>query len=468
MKKNIVSSYFSGLIDAYNGESYGAILRYFFPEFITNLLIYSMPFWIDAVFIGALSSTEAYVALGITNGFIHLLIKTAEAFSVGTVVLSGKLNGKNKYKEAGRALVDSFWMTTILGIAFSILLYIAAPFIYPWYGVQKEVSVLGVPFLRARAIGVLCMFMYFALVGFMRGIKNTRTPMKIFMCGAIVFIFFDYALIFGKFGFAARGLQGSAIATCIQYGVMLIISVLYMVYKKKLRRYSIVLLEPFKDWRYVIHLAKISLPVLIDKTTMAMAYVWLGKMIAKMGTCGTAAFCVVKDMERFAFLPAIAFAQVITLLVSNDVGACRWDAIKTNIKKIIFLALCMVALILVFFSYNAAFIIEVFDRKGEFTGMAKTAFPILSVLVIFDVLQIILSGALRGSGNMYVVTVVRFVICLFYFCPFSYILSTWDFQDEVTKFIAIYGAFYVGNAFMSIAYVYWFRRGEWKKTTTIS
>ena len=71
MKKNLVASYFAGLTDARNGESYTSILSYFFPEFITNLLLYSMPFWIDAVFIGSLSSVDAYATLGVTNTFIH-------------------------------------------------------------------------------------------------------------------------------------------------------------------------------------------------------------------------------------------------------------------------------------------------------------------------------------------------------------------------------------------------------------
>lgn len=198
---------------------------------------------------------------------------------------------------------------------------------------------------------------------------------------------------------------------------------------------------------------------------MAVSYVWLGKMIAPMGTCGVAAFCAVKDMERFAFLPAIAFAQVITFLVSNDVGNQNWDAIKSNIKKVIFLASIMVLSILFILSLNPAYIIHIFDKKGEFTVMAARAFPVLSLLVFFDLLQLILSGALRGTGNMRIVMVVRFVICLGYFVPFSYLLSHWHIQNQLLKFVLIYGAFYFGNALMSIVYINRFRGEGWKKPT---
>ncbi len=465
MKKGLLESYMAGITDETHGESYGTLLRYFFPEFITNLLLYSMPFWLDAVFIASLSSTSTYVTLGVTNNFIHLFIKIAEALSVGTLVLSGQFNGMSAYKNAGRTIRDAFWVTCIVGFMFASFLYFGAPFIYRWYGVSDDIIHLGVPFLRLRAIGVLCMFVYLALVGFLRGIKNTRTPMKIFIVGTIVFGFFDYILIFGKFGFSPLGLQGSAIATLLQYCTMTIIALGYILFNAKNRKFGIALFSVFKDVSYVKRLILLSWPVFIDKATMALAYIWLGKMIVPMGTCGVAAFCVIKDMERFAFLPAIAFAQVITFLVSNDFGTKNWEGIKSNIKKVIFLASLMVFTILLIVSLNSTLIVSIFDKKGEFTVLAARAFPLLSLLVFFDLVQLILSGALRGACNVRIVMKVRFIICLCYFVPLSYLISHWHIQNQLIKFVLIYGAFYLGNALMSIIYINRFRGERWKTPT---
>lgn len=463
--KKFVSRYIDDMYVGNKGEKYGKIVRYFLPEFVTNFLLYAMPFWLDAAFVGSLSSTDTYATLGITNSFIHLIIKVGEALSVGTLVLSGQLNGRNSFEDAGRAMRDAFWITTILGVTFGGVLFFGARFIYGWYGVSPEIIELGVPFLRLRAIGVLCMFIYLALVGFLRGIKNTRTPMKIFIFGSSLFVFFDYVLIFGKWGFPAMGLQGSALATVIQYVSMMIIALSYVLFNHKNRKYGISLFSALKDVSYVKHLLVLTWPVVLDKAIMAWAYVWLGKMIATMGTSGIAAFCVVKDMERFSFLPAIAFAQVITFLVSNDVGVKNWDNVKSNIKKVVFLATIMVVFILAVFIYYRAFIIGVFDKKGEFSCLAMQAFPLLSVFILFDLLQLILSGALRGAGNVHIVMIVRFVTCFFYFVPVSYLLSQWDFDNPAVKLILIYGSFYLGNALMSIWYIRRFRSEGWKTPT---
>lgn len=461
MKKNLFMSYIAGITDTKNGESYSRIMRYFIPEFITNLIVYSMPLWLDAIFISYLKSTPTYATLGVTNNVIHFVLKVAEALSVSTVVLSGQFNGRKDYKQVGRTMRDAFWITCFVGIIFFLLLYYGGYWIYYWYGVSEDIIELGVPFLRLRALGVLFMFIYFAFVGFLRGIKNTRSPMKIFIFGAMVFMVADYIFIFGKCGLPAMGLQGSALATSIQYALMLIIALGYVVLNPKNRKYGIELFSVFNDKHDMYRLIKLSAPIVIDKATLAMAYIWLGKMIAPMGTIAIASFCAIKDIERFAFLPAIAFAQVITFLASNDFGANNWDNIKINMKKIILLAAIMVCTILTIFYVWSDQLIYLFDKKGEFSPLVLKVLPFMSVLVIFDLLQLILAGALRGTGNMHTVMIARLIICLFYFVPCSYLFSSMNIESQALKFILIYGSFYIGNALMSILYIKRFRSEHW-------
>jgi Na+-driven multidrug efflux pump len=182
-----------------------------------------------------------------------------------------------------------------------------------------------------------------------------------------------------------------------------------------------------------------------------------------LGKEGAAAFSVLKDMERFAILPALAFAQVITFLVSNDYGVQNWDGIKNNTKKVLFLSSIMVIGVLLFFGVFYEQIICMFDKKGKFSGLASQAFPFLSVLIFFDLLQLILAGALRASGNANIVMIVRLAVCVGFFGPVSYLFSKMQIADHSWQFILIYSAFYIGNALMSLAYIHRFRGKNWNK-----
>ncbi|KIX85338.1 MATE family efflux transporter [Vermiphilus pyriformis] len=463
MKKGLVASYVAGIKDIYHGETYSTIMRYFIPECITAFLIYSLPSILDSYFICCFKSTPTYALLSITNNWSHFIFKITEAFSVATVVMVGQRNGNHEYRSAGDAARDAFWISAILGGVLAGLLYISAYWIYKLHGVAPEMIAMGIPFLQLRSFAIFLCFMYMACIGFLRAIKNTRVPMLIFAAGSLIFIVLDYIFIFGRCGVQARGLQGSALASCIQYGVMLIIALGYILGHRKYRKYGLHLFVgafTFKNLKYWFELAW---PMVLDKATLAGAYVWLGILITKLGTNYSATFGAIKDLERLAFTPAIACAQIITFLVSNDYKLQNWENIKTNIKKIIFLASVFVFSGLLLICCKPLVFLQIFDRTGDFAQMAARIFPVISVLVFFDLLQLILSGALRGSGNVNTVMLVRLAVCCGYFVPVSCIIWYLPITDLTLKFVLIYGSFYVGNALMSVIYINRFRTDEWKQ-----
>ena len=464
MKQGLLASYFAGILDKHHGEGYWRILGYFLPEFITSLVIFALPFWIDSYFISFLKSTPAYATQGTTNNTLHLLFKVAEAFSIGTVILVGNFNGLHEYKKAGRVFRDAFWITVGFGVIFATTLYFTAHIILSWLNASPEIIALGIPFWRLRAIGIFFTFLYLAFMGFLRGIKNTRTPMYIFVIGALVFVILDYGLLFGAFGLPAIGFNGSAWACVAQSIIMTIVAALFVLLDPQYRRFEIKIFSDITHFSYIKELFFIMWPIIIDKATLAFAYIWLSKMLNTMGTCTTASFCAIKDLERFAFLPAIAFAQIITFLVSNDYSVHNWAGIKSNIKKIIFLASLMVFSILAVFSFYPAQLMKLFDKTGDFTALTVRIFPILSVLVFFDLVQLILAGALRGAGDVKTVMWTRVIVCVVYFIPVSYVLVHMPITDPAIKFLVIYSSFYIGNGLSSIIYINRLRGNEWKSS----
>lgn len=470
MKKTLIGSYIAGIKDRSQGESYGTILGYFYQEFITALILQNVLLvLIDSFFIANSSTCSAYATLGVTNILFHFITKISEGFSIGMVVMCGQYNGKAAYKETGRAVVDSFWATCVIGGFIAAFLYFSAYYIYLFFEVPSHMIALGTPYLKLRAVGVFFNFVSFALLGFLRGIKNTRIPMVLSIIGAVTFVFFDYVLIFGKLGFTACELQGSAFASVIQFGVIFFGALLFILFDSEMRKYSINLFSSVCA-KNVKTLVMLSWPVMLDKGAFALCQLWLAKMMGIIANATTAqtgnvllsSFVAIKDMERVAILPAAAFAQVITFLVSNDYPLLNWTGIKNNIKKILMLSSLMVFTILTFFSLYPNIFLCCFDKKGLFSSFAAVAIPILSVLVFFDLLQLILSAALRGAANVKIVMWSRILITVFFFMPLSYGLAILPIKNPLLQFILVYGSLYIGNALMSVIYIRYFRTEKWK------
>jgi len=436
-----------------SGESYWRIIRLFLPEFVTALVLYSLITIIDAKLVAELKNTTLFATLGTTNTLTYFITKVAEGLSVGTVVLCGHYNGSHEPKQVGQSVVSSLWTTALVGMMISGFLFFGASSIYQWYGVSPGMAQAGVPFLQIRAIGLFFLFLYFSIVGFLRGIKNTRVPMVLFTIGAATFVFFDWVLIYGKWGFSRLGLQGSAYAFMIQYIVMFTCGLLYILFNPHLRSYSIQLLRAY-DLYKARRLLLLGFPVMIDKATLAWAGIWVVSRLAPLGEVVCASFSATKDMMQLAFIPAIAFGQVLTLLVSNAAGAENWLGVKSDIKKVIILTMSIVLVIMVLFSLFATHIMQfLFDVEGAFTPFAARAFPILSALALLDLLQLLLSAALRGVGDVRSVMIIRLAVSILFFWPASWVLARMPIDGPLIKFIVVYATFYIAGGIMCVLYI---------------
>jgi len=429
------------------------IFKYWLPEIVTQFIFIIFPLMADSYIVASLKSTALYGALGTANALLHVLLKFSEAIPIGSVAIVGRHNGAKQYEKCGKDLGDTFWTSTFIGIAQFVLIFITAASIYRILGVPEKMVELGAPFLRLRSLGVLIVFISNALLYFMRAIKNTRVPMVISLIGLSSFLFFDYALVLGKLGFPQLGLHGAALATIIQYSLMCAISIAYLLSRVDYRKYFPTLFIWHFSTRRVAHLLSLSWRIMIDKTAITMSYIWLFKLITPLGAYAITSFDVIKNLERFALLPAIALAQVITFLVGNKLGEQDPEGAKANIKKVLVLAVVITGSTLLIFCIKARYFVSFFDPQNEFTHIAAPAFIMVSTLVVFDFIQLILAGSLRGAGDVKTVMYARLICCGLFFVPLSYFISKIHIANIAVKFSLIYGSFYLTTGIIGFIFM---------------
>jgi putative MATE family efflux protein len=446
------------------GESVSDILRYWLPELISSMILITLPPLIDSYIVSNSQTLTSYGALAVAVNFLYTLTKFAEAIPVAAMAVIGRYNGAKSYDKCGETLGSTFWLTVAIGLLQFVVILFAASAIYRWMGVPEEMVAVGAPFLKLKSLGIFLIFTLLGFVGFMRGIKNTTMPMYINIAGIITFIFFDIALVLGKWGFPQLSLHGSAVATILQYAVMNGIAVAYVMFNPDYKKYFKRVFFMICSGKKMLKIANLSWPIIIDKTSFALSYVWLAKMIAGMGTYAIATYDVVKNLERFAFLPAMAFAQVVTFLVSNRLGGNDTDGASANIKKTLFLSIGAVGICLFFMCINATYLVSFFDPRGSFTAFAATVFPLISMFVIFDLVQIIIAGALRGAGDVRAVMWTRFGVTLFLFGPAAYLVEKLPISNVVLKFSLIYSTYYLSTGAMAFFFLHRVLSHKWQKT----
>lgn len=445
----------------HNGESNRKIIAYWIPELISAAILISLPSIIDSWIITRLGTTM-HGALGMGTNFLHTLIKLAEAIPVASIAIIGRHNGAKDYEKCGEGLGDIFWTTFILGLVQYLLILLSAHAIYNWLNVPEAMITAGAPFLRLKSIGVFMIFLALGFMSFMRAVKNTQMPMLLNIFGIAIFVFFDYALVLGKFGLPQMGLTGSALATILQYGFMCTASLLYILLNADYKKYFPKAFFSAFSIQRMLHLLNLSWPIIIDKSAIALSYVWLSKMIASIGEHAITSYDVVNKCERFTLLPAIASASVITFIVSNDLGAKKYAVAQANIKKIYLFSCIAVMPAMLILCLNARYFISFFDPFNKFTNYAAAVLPIITILAFFDFTQLVLAGALRGAGDVKTVMWGRFFACACFFVPISYLLNQLTGLNDTTRFILVYGSFYLTTGIMGLAFLYRIKSHKWQ------
>lgn len=130
----------------------------------------------------------------------------------GTTTLVGFHYGANDPEACGEICVHAFFLAIAGGIAIGSAGFFFAPQLYALMGATGDVAAEGTRYFRIRIAATPFTFLFYVLVGFMRGIQNTRTPLVIALAANGLNLLLDYLLIYGKAGLPALGLRGAAIA----------------------------------------------------------------------------------------------------------------------------------------------------------------------------------------------------------------------------------------------------------------
>jgi MATE family multidrug resistance protein len=168
----------------------------------------------DTAMIGRLG-VEPLAARAVGAALIGGIYWIFTFLSFGTTSLVGHHHGARDLRGCGETYLNAIFVALLGGVAVACGGLLFAPSLYRLMGAEANIINEGVPYFRIYIAGAPFTFIFFASVGFFRGIQNTRTPMIIAFLITGIHLSLDYALIYGKFGFPRLGLNGAAVAAWV-------------------------------------------------------------------------------------------------------------------------------------------------------------------------------------------------------------------------------------------------------------
>jgi MATE family multidrug resistance protein len=278
------------------------------------------------------------------------------------------------------------------------------------------------PFLRALNWGSLPLLAYFALRRYLQAVNVVLPIMLALISANIVNLVGDWALIYGHLGFPAMGITGSGWSTCfarIYMAGVLVVTLLWVESKRSLPEWTG---EVRINRRRVVALLKLGAPAATQIFLEIGAFSAATALIARLGPVPLSGHEIALNCAALSFMVPVGISSAAAVRVGQQLG--RKDpegARRAGWSAIILGAGFMTCSGLVFVSIPV-WISRLFSPDPVVIRTGARLLLVAAAFQLFDGLQTVATGALRGSGDTKTPMLANFVAYWLIGLPVGYFL----------------------------------------------
>lgn len=375
-------------------EEFRSQLQLAVPVMVVQLGLYAMGA-VDAAFMGRVSELEfGAVALGHAFSFVLLGFAMGALAALDPIV--SQAHGAREDEAVSRALQRGIVLALFLSLLVGGVLLFTEPLLHALRQ-PPEVVPLARDFIFISIAGVPGFLLFVAQRQTLQATHRLR-PLLVVIVGANALnVFLDWALIRGHLGAAASGAAGCAWATVVARWALAL--ALPWVAGVELRGRLWPLRAGVWDVRVFLRMLHVGLPIGISFGLEIGAFSCVLFFMGQLGSLELAAHQVAISLASTSFMVPLAISMAAAVRVGNAIGRGEPAAVKRACKAALALG------VLTMGTSGALFVLlpwplaRLFTNLPDVLALAVTLIPIAGLFQIFDGLQGVAFGCLRGMAD---------------------------------------------------------------------
>ena len=386
--------------------------------------------FVDNVMVGQLGAAElAAVSLG--NSFFFIAMSLAIGFATAITPIVAEADSSKNIMGVKDALKHGLILCSIMGVSLYLLLMLVKPIMFEM-NQPLEVVKLAIPYLNFIALSIIPLTIFEALKRFSDGLSNTKYPMYATILANVINITHNYLLIFGYYGFPKLGITGAAIGTLVSRIIMAIFLWIIFINKAKFKQYIVNLnfkIINSSIFKKIIDLGFPSALQMLFEVGIFTSAIWLSGVLGKNFQ---AANQIAFNLSAMTFMIGVGLNVAAMIRVGNQKGLADFVSLR-RIAFSIFLLVILIEIVFAFMFFtlrdwlptlyldteNVAKLIE----NQEVIMIASELLIIVALFQIFDGLQVVILGALRGMQDVKIPTIMTFIAYWLIGFPICYYLG---------------------------------------------
>jgi multidrug resistance protein, MATE family len=352
---------------------------------------------VDTIMVGSLGPAAiGAVALG------NAICYTPSLFGVGLLLgldtLVSQAYGRADHDECHRWLAQGVYLACIAAVPLMALIGLAS-FYFTHFHITPEVAVPASGYTARLLWSTLPLLLYAATRRYLQGVGQVRVITVTYVLANLVNWFGDWVLIYGKLGFPTLGVNGSAISTVFAR-VTMAAGLLAFAWRYERKRGH----PLFRHWA-APEAARL-------KKLLQLGAPAAGQLLLEVGAWNLATFSVgyltpvalathqiVLNYASVTYMVPLGISAAAAVSVGHAIGS--GDAARARRAGWLALALgtsfmLLASIVLVAFPRP---LIALYTRDPRVMAVGPALLVIVAAFEIFDAMQIVSTGALRGLGE---------------------------------------------------------------------
>lgn len=427
------------------------------PMFLGNLLqaLYNV---VNSMWVGRFLGSAELAAVSVGFPIIFTLISLVMGVTMATTTLVAQYYGAQKKDMVTKTISNSLLILTFFGLITTLIGLFFNRSMLILINVPSDVLDMAADYLGVFFSGLIGMFWYNVTSAILRGLGDSKTPLKFLIYATVMNILLDPVLIFGLGPIPALGVRGAALATIISQGFSALIVLRYLFITSGL----VVITNDFwkLDFSLIRLIIKIGIPAGLQQTLVSLSALTVSALVTIYGSTVVAGYGAAVRIDHFAFMPAMSIGLAVSALVGQNLGAqkdkrvteaVRWSSL---LATAITLAVTLPALLI------PSTLLYPFTEDPGVIAAGSQYLRIMAFSYIPLALMFTLGGVLRGAGDTFVSMVFTLVSLWLIRVPLAAFLSQRTGLGVAGIWIGIAVSPVVG---VFLNYLY-YRSGKWRKS----
>lgn len=384
----------------------------------------------DNVMVGKLGATElAAVSLG--NSFMFIAIAIGIGFSVAITPLIAESDGEKNFVHGRTIFQNGLFLCTILGLLLFLGLYASSP-IFKFMQQPDEVVALAIPYFKLVAVSIIPMLIFQGYKQFADGLSETKYAMYAVIFANVINIVVNYFFIYGIWIFPALGVMGAAVGTLVSRILMVFFIYFILSRKKKFKPY-------FRKFRfkrikkiYIKKIIQLGLPSAMQmffEIAIFNVAVWFSGIL---GAPTQAANQIALNLGSMTFTFATGLGVTAMIRVGNQKGKRDYKELRRIAGSVFLLVILLETCFMILFITCNTLLPKIFvnmsdaDKIAEsliVVGIASKLLIVSGLFQLFDGIQVVALGALRGLQDVNIPTWITLIAYWVIAFPLLYYLG---------------------------------------------